>query len=107
MLAREARCVFESPGRFDGGEDRLELGHAATLNRLANDRALLLVSMAQRVNQRQCGLALREIIAEVLAPLLRVRAVVEYVIHQLIGGAEMAAVGGELLAHPRRGSGKH
>src|SRR6516162_8000833 len=84
LLARKAGRVLESARGFDGGDHRLELRDTAALYGVADDRTLLVVAVLQRVNQWQRRLALREIIAEVLAALLGVRPVIEHVIHQLV-----------------------
>ena len=51
------------------------------------------------MDQRQGRFAFGQVVTEVLAALLRVGAVVEYVIDQLVRGAEVAAVRSERPAH--------
>jgi hypothetical protein len=45
VLTREARRIFQSAGSFYGGDDRLELGYAATLDGFTDDRTLLLTAV--------------------------------------------------------------
>ena len=59
------------------------------------------------MNERQRRLALGQVIPQVLAPLGGVGAVVKHVIDQLVGRAEVAAVGGERLAQRPRSAGEH
>ena len=77
---------------LDGFDDGAELRESALFDGEADQRALLVVAMAQRMQQRQRGFAFGEIVAEVLAARRRIRLVIEHVIDELVGGAEMFAV---------------
>ena len=93
--------VLQAAGGIDGRDHRLQLRQAAAADRLADRGALRFAAVLERVDQGQRRLALGEVIAEVLAALLGIGAVVEHVIHQLVGRAEVAAVGGERAARLR------
>src|SRR5947208_8865112 len=91
LRLREARGVVEGAGRFDRRHHRFELLEPALLDRAADGRALCFAAALQRVDQRQGRFAFGQVVTEVLAALLRVGAVVEHVIDQLVRGAEVAA----------------
>ena len=76
----------------------------ALLQRAAPELALLWRAAAERQNHRQSDLSLAEIIADILAELGRGAAVIERVVDQLEGDAEIeavAAAGGDLGLGPR------
>ncbi len=105
LALREAGGVVESAGRFDGFDDRPQLREPTLLDGQANERALLIVAMAQGMQQRQRGFAFGEIVAEILAARGRIRAVVEHVVDELVGDTKMFAVACErfLLLDGRAG----
>src|SRR5688572_1413007 len=70
---RESDGVVESAGALDGFDNRAELREAALFDGQANQRALLVIAMSQRVQQWQSGFALGEIVAEILAARRRIR----------------------------------
>jgi hypothetical protein len=102
LLPREPRSVRKPPGRFNCSGDSRQLRGAAELDATADDAALFLVACAQRIYKRECRLALGQVVAEVLAELFAVRAVVEHVVDQLERGAEMPAVAGHCALDRRR-----
>ena len=67
LTLRKPCGVFESTGGLDGGNDRFELCQSAVLDGEANGSLLRLVSMAQRMDQRQRRLAFGQVVAQVLA----------------------------------------
>src|SRR5437763_283496 len=95
LLARDALGVVEAAGGLDRRHHRVELLEAPLLDGTADRPALRLAAALQRGDERQRRLAFGKIVAQVLAALLGVRAVVEHVVDQLLRGAEVPAVGGE------------
>ena len=102
LLPREPRSVRKPPGRFNCSRDGGQLRGAAQLDAAADDAALVLVAGALRLYKRKRRLALGQVVAEVLAELFAVRAVIEHVVDQLERGAEMTSVAGH-RALDRRG----
>src|SRR5205085_12219587 len=80
LLAREALGVVEAAGGLDRRHHRVELLEAPLLDGTADRPALRLAAALQRVDERQRRLAFGKIVAQVLAALLGVRAVVEHVV---------------------------
>src|SRR5437764_6021054 len=107
LLAREALGVVEAAGGLDRRHHRVELLEAPLLDGTADRPALRLAAALQRADGRQRRLAFGKIVAQVLAALLGVRAVVEHVVDQLVRGAEVPAVGGERALHGRLGEREH
>src|SRR5271163_1628908 len=87
--AREPRSVLKAPGRFNCGHYVGQLLTTAIANDLANFGRPLRFALAQGVDQWQRRLALREVIAQVLTASLRIGLVVEHIIDELVGGAQV------------------
>jgi hypothetical protein len=64
---RETRGVVETAGGFDGFDNRAELREATLFDGEANESALFVIAVSQRMQQRQSGFPLREIVAKILA----------------------------------------
>ena len=77
---------------FNGCGDMFELPEAALLDSEADCRALLCIAVLQSVNERQGRLALREIVTEVLATLLRAAAVVQQIVYELKCRADASSI---------------
>src|SRR5579859_6587653 len=75
----ESRSVRKAPEACNGTSDLLEVPEPALLDRLADHGALGVIAMLHCIYHRQRGLALRQIIAQVLAQTGLVGLVVERV----------------------------
>ena len=96
-------------GHQDDCEIQIGVGRLAVLERAPPEDALALGAAAERQHHRQRDLAGTEIIADILAELGRLAAVVERIVDELEGDAEIHAEGpaGRLLvlgARAERGS---
>src|SRR5579863_151472 len=92
FLAGAAGRVLKSPSGFDCRHHRLQLGETPLPDRLADSLLLRFAAVPECVDKRQGRLALGEILAEVLAALVRVGTVVEYVVDELVSGAQVTAI---------------
>src|SRR5687767_7657334 len=95
FVHRESCRVIEAARAFHNGADGVQFIGPALRDRAADQRGALRIAMLQRVNQWQCRLAFGEIGAGVLAELEVVTSIVERVIDELEGDAEVLAVAGE------------
>src|ERR1700688_2148082 len=86
---REPRSVLKAPGRFNCSEDGAELLAATALDGGTDEARDPGITHAQGVDQRERRLALGQVLTEVLAPGLGVGAVVQHIIYELVGGAQM------------------
>src|SRR5690606_37505066 len=91
-IGRLAR-VFERIGGLDGLGDGGEVG-VALLDGIADQFALRRGAGFHDADERQRGLALAQVVADVLAQRVGVAAVVEHVVDQLEAGADVPAIGG-------------
>src|SRR6185436_20916095 len=94
LLPREPRSVRKAPGRFNCNRDGRQLCCAAHLDAAPDDAALILAAGPQRIYKRKRRLAFGQVVAEDLAELLSVRAVVQHVVDQLKRSAGVADVAG-------------
>src|SRR5262245_64088492 len=76
-------------GHEADGVLKVGVGRLAALERAAPELALGVAPAAEREHHRQCDLSFAEIVADILAELLRGAAVVERVIDELEGDAEV------------------
>ena len=91
-LPRALRRVAQSPGGLDGQVDGGQVLRAAGLDRLADHVPFRRAALVHGVDQRQGRLALGQVVADVLAEFLGGGVVVQGVVHQLEGKAQVAAV---------------
>src|SRR5581483_4861980 len=107
FAARKLRGVFESPGALDCRNDGLELSKPPFFDRETDGGLLRAIAMPQRMNEGQSRFAFGEIVAEILASFGGVGAVVQNVVHELIGGAQVPAVGRKALLDGDRAAGEN
>ncbi len=90
------------------GEHLLEVlvGEELLLHHRGDQVALLVAAELQSMDERQGDLPFLEVVADALAELLLAGGVVEGVIHELEGDAEVHAVVGQRLPEFRRGAPK-
>ena len=79
------------------GKDFVELVEAALENGVADHGCLLWRALAHGMNQRQRGLALCQIVADIFPQLASIAGVIQNIINQLESDTQMAAVGGQLV----------
>ena len=107
IMARALDRIFERAVLLHRRERGFEIAlrHFALLQRAPPEFALAFRAAAERQHDRQGDLAFAEIVADILAELGRGAAVVERVVDQLEGDAEIdaiAAAGGDLRLRPLR-----
>ena len=105
-VAGQLRGVVECAGSFDGIADAFEVFQAAFLNRLAHQGGLLGGAFAHGVDQRQGWLAFGQVVADVLAQGRGVATVIEQVVDQLEGDAEVITKGAQGFGLCRIGAGQ-
>src|SRR5215468_5071088 len=88
---------FERPCGADRLDDRGELVAAAVLERVADGRGLFRAAAFEDMDERQRGLSLAQVVAEVLSGLVQLPRIVEYVVDELERGPKMRPISGEPL----------
>ncbi len=83
------------------------LGAITLFNRLADHLALWLCTVGDGVDQRQCGFTFGEVVTYVLTQFFGVGSVVQQVIGQLEGGAQVFAIVGQRRFHFAVATGQH
>src|SRR5690606_37159884 len=91
---REARSVRKAPGRFNCGRDFGWGLDRPLLDGLTDQLTLLVARVPERTYKRERRLALGQVVAEVLAGLVALGAVIERVVDELERGAQVPAVAG-------------
>ena len=90
--------VGDGIGGGDGFFDLLEVVEAAVADHGANQRHLFRGAALDNPDLGQGGLALRQVVADVFTQLVAVALVVEGVIGELEGHAQVVPVAGQLVA---------
>jgi len=88
----EARSVRKPPKACNGTRDFSELIQAAIFNGMPDRRALIGVTVLHCINQGKRGFALRQVVAEVLSETGFISLIVERIVNQLEGGADVPAI---------------
>ena len=99
----EARSVRKASEACNGAGDLLQVPETAFLDGTADHAALGIVTVLHRINQGKSGFSLRQVIAQVLAQAGFVGLVIERIVDQLEGGADVLAEPCERLFYDRRG----
>ena len=107
LALSEARSVRKPPEACNGARDFRQLDQTAFFDGLANHLALAAIAVLHCVDQGESGFPLRQVIAEVFPEAGLVGLVVERIVNQLKGGADVPAVSGKGILDERRGVAEH
>ena len=94
FLFGQLACVAEGVAALDGLMDEVEVLGLAVQDGLTDDLAVFGRTHFHHADERQGGLALTQVVADVLAQGLALAGVVEHIVDDLEGGAQVSAVGG-------------
>ena len=98
VVTGQLRGVFEGARSFHGFADAFQVFDPAFLDRLAHQGGLFRRTFSHGVDQRQGRLALGQVVTDVLAQGFGVAAVIQQVVYQLEGYAQVIAEGAQGFA---------